>query len=181
MACGQSDRSVGRTATQAAGMRTLAINRIVVAAALSTLAGSVAISRIPFPEENALLRLVLLEKPYLFYGIKYAYLGMLFSTPYILFSVLLSLAYIFVIRQGPRTVFAKLPPYPEPAGRDRLYVVAGEIHHPKKPEPAENPFWLTIPDRGLYTGIMIFGAIGSGKTSGCMYPFAEQILAYRSH
>jgi hypothetical protein len=152
----------------------------VVAAALSTLAGSAAISRMPFPDENALLRLVLLEKPYLFYGIKYAYFGMLFSTPYILFSVLLSLAYIFVIRQGPRTAFAKLPLYPEPAGRERLYVVAGEIHHPKKPEPSENPFWLTIPERGLYTGIMIFGAIGSGKTSGCMYPFAEQVLAYRA-
>lgn len=37
-----------------------------------------------------------------------------------------------------------------------------------------------IPDRGLYTGIAIFGAIGSGKTSCCMYPFAEQILAYRA-
>ena len=39
---------------------------------------------------------------------------------------------------------------------------------------------LTIPDRGLYTGIAIFEAIGSGKTSCCMYPFAEQILAYRA-
>ena len=26
----------------------------------------------------------------------------------------------------------------------------------------------------------IFGAIGSGKTTGCMMPFAEQILAYRA-
>ena len=54
----------------------------------------------------------------------------------------------------------------------------GEVHHPRKPEPAEAPYWLAIPDRGLYAGLMILGAIGSGKTSGCMYPFAEQILAY---
>jgi len=30
------------------------------------------------------------------------------------------------------------------------------------------------------TEIAIFGAIGSGKTSGCMVPFAEQLLAYRA-
>ena len=161
-------------------MRRLVEDRSVTSAALALGAGIIGLHRLPFPDENALLQLVLLKKPYLFYGIKYAYLGMLFSTPCILFSVLLSLAYIFVIRQGPRTVLAKLPLYPEPAGRQRLYVVAGEIHHPKKPDPAEYPDWLIIPERGLYTGIMIFGAIGSGKTSGCMYPFAEQILAYRA-
>jgi hypothetical protein len=46
--------------------------------------------------------------------------------------------------------------------------------------PVENPQWLVIPERGLFTGVAILGAIGSGKTSCCMYPFAEQILAYRS-
>ena len=56
----------------------------------------------------------------------------------------------------------------------------GEGHHPKRPEPAANPRWLVLPERGLYTGIMILGAIGSGKTSGCMYPFAEQILSFRA-
>jgi hypothetical protein len=38
-----------------------------------------------------------------------------------------------------------------------------------------------IPERGLYTGIAILGAVGSGKTSCCMYPFANQILGYQSH
>ena len=162
-------------------MRRLVENRSVTSAALGLGAGVMSVHRLPFPDENALLQLVLFQKPYLFYGIKYAYLGMLFSTPYILFSVLLSLTYIFVVRQRPRRALAKLPPYPEPAERNRLFVVVGEVHHPKRPEPAERPYWLTIPERGLYTGIIIFGAIGSGKTSGCMYPFAEQILAYRAN
>jgi hypothetical protein len=161
-------------------MRRIIENRTTAAAALAAAAGTILTYRKPFPDGNALLQLVLYRTPYLFYGIKYAYLAMLFSTPYIVFSVLFSLTYIFVIRQAPRKMLAKLPQYPEPSGRDRLYVVVGEIHHPKKPEPAENPYWLAIPERGLYTGLMIFGAIGSGKTSGCMYPFAEQILAYRS-
>ena len=29
--------------------------------------------------------------------------------------------------------------------------------------PPETPYWLTIPERGLFTGIAILGAIGSGK------------------
>ena len=43
-----------------------------------------------------------------------------------------------------------------------------------------NPEWLTIPERGLYTGIAIFGAVGSGKTSACMHPFAKQLLSWQA-
>jgi len=134
----------------------------------------------PFPEENSLLQLVLLRKPLLFYAIKYAYLTMLFSTPFIAFSTLLSLLYIFFARRQKRTGEIRLPGYPEPEGRDALYLVVGEVHHAKKPEPVENPRWLVIPDRGLFTGIAIFGAIGTGKTTGCMYPFAKQLLSFHS-
>ena len=43
-----------------------------------------------------------------------------------------------------------------------------------------HPGWLTIPERGLYTGIAIFGAVGSGKTSACMHPFAKQLLGWQA-
>ena len=58
-------------------------------------------------------------------------------------------------------------------------MVLGEQHHPLKPMPARAPTWLTIPERGLFTGIAVIGAVGSGKTSGCLYPYAEQVLGYR--
>jgi len=134
----------------------------------------------PFPGENSLLQLVLLQKPYLFYGMKYAFSAMLFTTPYIAFSILFSLTYIFIVRQEEKIGLRRLPPYPESALRNELYVVIGEIHHQKRPEAAPHPRWLMIPERGLFTGIAIFGAIGSDKTSGCMYPFAEQGLGYRA-
>ena len=127
-----------------------------------------------------MLELIQLQKPHIYYGIKYAYVAMLFTTPYILFSVAFSLTYIFLVRSQRRAGVTELPPYPEPALREKLFVIVGEVHHPKRPEPVEHPTWLTIPDRGLFTGIAIFGAIGSGKTSSCMHPFAEQVLAYRS-
>jgi hypothetical protein len=73
-----------------------------------------------------------------------------------------------------------LAPYIPPVVRSKLYLVIGELHHPKLPQPAATPQWLIVPERGLFTGIAIFGAVGSGKTSGCIYLFAEQVLAYRA-
>ena len=161
-------------------MRAVVENRNFLSLLLSALLGLVLFYRMPFPEANNLLQLVLLERPYLFYGMKWAYVSMLFTTPYIGLSLLFSLAYIFVVRDAARTASGKLPPYPEVATREKLFLVVGEVHRPRRPEPAENPHWLVIPDRGLFTGVAVFGAIGSGKTSCCMMPFAEQVLAYRA-
>jgi TraM recognition site of TraD and TraG len=133
----------------------------------------------PFPYDDEVLRLILLEKPIVYWAIKWTFTAMCFTTPYILTSVVLSLAYIFVMRQEKVIGGKRLPPYPEPASRDKLFLLIGEVHNPKKPGPADSPRWLAIPERGLYTGLAVFGAIGSGKTSCCMYPFAEQIFAYR--
>ena len=59
-------------------------------------------------------------------------------------------------------------------------IVIGEVHHPVKAVESRNPKWLIIPERGLYTGVAIFGAVGSGKTSACMHPFAQQILSWQA-
>src|SRR5207249_4225821 len=70
--------------------------------------------------------------------------------------------------------------YPAPELREDLFLVLGEQHHRTSPRRASMPSWLIIPERGLYTGMAIVGAIGSGKTSSCMYPYVEQLLAYRA-
>ena len=49
-----------------------------------------------------------------------------------------------------------------------------------EPSRARPPEWLTIPERGLYTGVAIVGAVGSGKTSACMHPFAAPALRLAS-
>ncbi len=90
-----------------------------------------------------------------------------------------SLIYIFAgsnIRQSK----GKLPPFPAPSDSEPLHLVIGEVHHPRKPEQVDKPRGLTIPDCGLFTGIAVFGAIGSGKTSAALRPFATQILSWRS-
>ena len=134
----------------------------------------------PFPSSNLFLRAIAFRAPHVYQAACYSYTVMLFTTPLILFSILLSGLDIFTLRPSRRAKLARLPLYPDPRLRQNLALVVGEIHNPRKPVPAPNPQWLTIPERGLYTGIAIFGAIGSGKTSCCMYPFAEQILAYKA-
>jgi len=149
-------------------------------AAVTAVAGTLFLNAHPFPAAHPLLQLVLFHRPALFRVLRDGYWTLCFTTPYIACSLLTSIAYIYLTRSAPAEPSATLPPYPEPAGRQNLELILGELHHAKRPDPAPAPSWLRVPERGLYTGIAIFGAIGSGKTSGCMYPYAEQILAYRS-
>ena len=126
------------------------------------------------------LRLIALRDPWTYAALKASYSIMLFTTPYIAYSFLLSALYIFTLR--PRTAGKPqpLPLYPAIETRTSLSLVIGEIHHPRFPTPAENPRWLIIPERGLYTGTIMVGAIGSGKTAGGMYPFTDQLLGFRA-
>ena len=134
----------------------------------------------PFPEGNVFLQLMALKAPVVFTSVKYSYLVMLFTTPYIGFSIFLSGLYIFTLKAKRRVIPSRLPLYPDPRLRQKLFLVVGEVHNPRKPVPAEHPRWLVVPERGLFTGIAILGAVGTGKTSCCMYPFAEQLIAYKA-
>ncbi len=88
--------------------------------------------------------------------------------------------YIFVARVDRQSTARPLPPYPRPEDRTELCLVLGERHHRTAPTRGRQPDRLVIPERGLYTGLAIIGAIGSGKTSACIYPYVEQLLAYRA-
>ena len=73
-----------------------------------------------------------------------------------------------------------LPPWPIAPSDEKPAIVVGETHHPIEAREIPNPDWLVIPERGLYTGVAIFGAVGSGKTSACMHPFARQLLGWQA-
>ena len=75
---------------------------------------------------------------------------------------------------------SRLPTWPLSPTADGPAIVVGEVHHPVKLAESPAPEWLTIPERGLYTGVAIFGAVGSGKTSACMHPFARQLLSWQA-
>ena len=58
--------------------------------------------------------------------------------------------------------------------------MVGEVHHPTGPCESDRPYWPVIPETGLYTGVLVVGGVGSGKTSACMYPFAQQPLSWQA-
>ena len=141
-----------------------------IAFVLASATGMTLYFLLPFPAGNFFLRLIAVNAPLVYSGAKCSYTVMLFTTPYIILSILLSGLYIFTLKIRKRVFPARLPVYPDPQHRDKLFLVVGEVHDPRKAIPAENPHWLTIPERGLYTGIAILGAVGTGKTSYCMFP-----------
>ena len=73
-----------------------------------------------------------------------------------------------------------LPAWPNSPADDAPSVVIGELHHPTVPTESERPSWLVVPEKGLYTGVLVVGAVGTGKTTACMYPFARQLLHWRA-
>jgi len=149
-----------------------------VACLLAAATGMVLYIKMPFLEGNLFFELMFLWARPAFLGFKYSYIVFLYTTPFIAYSVLLSGLYIFALKIPQRVRPGRLPAYPDPRERADLSIVLGEVHNPRKTVPAAAPHWLVIPERGLFTGIAIFGAVGTGKTSCCMYPFAEQIFAY---
>ena len=160
-----------------------------LAVLLALVTGTVLYFEIPWPMTTAMvprtwneyfLRLIALRDPWTYAGLKASYHVMLFTTPYIGYSFLLSALYIFTLRPRRAGKPQALPPYPAVEARSALSLVLGEVHNPRLPIPAEKPSWLIIPERGLFTGTIIIGAVGSGKTSCCMYPFADQLLGYRA-
>ncbi|HTS10936.1 MAG TPA: type IV secretion system DNA-binding domain-containing protein [Candidatus Limnocylindrales bacterium] len=161
-------------------MQRILHSRGFVSALLAMVAGAVLYYTHPFPSDQIFLRVTATRAPRAFLSFEYLYNLFLFTTPFLLFSTVLSGFYIFTLKVRHRISPGRLPKYIDPEQRDGLYVVVGEVHNPRKPGPSENPRWLSIPERGLFTGIAIFGAVGTGKTSCCMYPFAEQVLAYKA-
>ena len=162
-------------------MQTVMAYRFVVSLALSAVVGTVGLHLRPFPADNLLLALIYARRPTLYAELSYTYATLWFTTPFLGISGVCAWLYIFVIRTDHRRAAQPLPPYPAPEDRDDLFLVLGEQHRRASTERASEPRWLVIPERGLYTGMVIVGAIGTGKTSACMYPYVEQLLAYRAH
>jgi TraM recognition site of TraD and TraG len=158
--------------------RPLVEYRGILSLGLSAACGVVLQALYPVHETDPLLRLLALERPDIFHGLIWSYSFFLYSTPFLGFSILFSLAYIHLYEPRLGEVAGQLPPYPDPLMRGDLFLVVGELHQQLRPRPSAAPSWLSIPERGLYTGVCIVGAIGSGKTQAVILPAMRQLFAY---
>ncbi len=161
-------------------MRAFLQHRVLLSAVMASVVGASGLRAWPFPADHALLALIEAERPGLAVCFTYTYATLWFSTPFFALNIVCSMAAIFLARFEPTPTAEELPPYPRPEERRDLCLVLGEQHHRTNPGRATAPQWLVIPERGLYTGLLVVGAIGTGKTSACLYPYLEQLLAYRA-
>src|SRR5436190_15767791 len=161
-------------------LRTLVEARAVIAMTIAAGVGMWGLHTYPVQTDDVFVALVELRKPALFQMLACGYATLWFATPFFLASLLTSLLAIVVYRRAPAVRYRTLPRYPEPETREQPSLVLGETHSLTTPGRASGPAWLTIPQRGLYTGVMVVGAVGTGKTSACMYPYVDQLLRWRA-
>ncbi len=161
--------------------RPLVEYRALLSFGLSAACGIMLQSLYPIHDANPLLRLLALQRPAIFQELVWSYNLFLYSTPFLVFSIMFSLVYVHFYAPDRDRTEGPLPPYPDPLGREALDLIVGEVHHQLRPKPSPAPRWLSIPERGLYTGICVVGAIGSGKTKAIILPAMRQLFAYRAH
>ncbi len=94
-------------------MRQAIENRSFISFLLASAIGMTLFFQCPFPSDNLLLQFIHAQRPGIFQGFRWTYIVMLFTTPYIGFSLLFSFGYIFVMNQERKKHLAKLPPYPK--------------------------------------------------------------------
>src|SRR6266849_6895429 len=154
--------------------------RPLVAMIVAAGVGTWGLSAYPLPMDNVFLEIMALRNPAVLQLLGYTYATFWFTTPFLATSLLLSVLAIVAYHRLPSTRAHPLPQYPLPEHRSTPTLVLGEAHFTSAPTRAPDPTWLTIPQRGLYTGVMILGAMGTGKTSACMYPYVNQLLRWRA-
>ena len=110
-------------------MRLLLEHRAWVSGVVAGVAGFLARAVFPWRSNDPMLALVAVYQPTVYNALYVGYVTLLFTTPYLLTSVVGALAYIFVRGRQPHGDAGPLPPYPDPATRESLFVVLGE--HPE--------------------------------------------------
>jgi hypothetical protein len=162
-------------------IRTLITERLGIAFLIAISLGCALAWRYPFPTTQPFLQYIGQERPLILAVLRWSYTVFLFSTPFLFASMLGSLGYVHLYQPKQDIAAGSLPAYPKASRRDELFAVLGEIHQRLEAKPSNTPRWLTIPERGLYTGIAVFGSIGTGKTQGVILPLMRQLFAYNAY
>jgi hypothetical protein len=161
-------------------LRVLVEQRMLAAMLVALGAGALGVQTYPVDRASVYLQLIELRSPTVFLVLVYGYAALWFTTPFFAASMLMSVGTIVAYRYPAKARVRPLPSYVPPEKRATPMLVLGETHFETATGRAPAPSWLTIPQRGLYTGVMILGAVGTGKTSACMYPYTEQLLKWRA-
>ena len=134
-----------------------------------------------FPEADPVAVLVRYHTPNYYAAVVAWYYVAPGVAVFLIGQFLISTSRIWFARMGVSLgLRSRLPAWPLSPTADGPAIVVGEVHHPVRAIESPTPEWLMIPERGLSTGVAIFGAVSSGKTSACMHPVARQLLGWQA-
>ena len=153
---------------------------ILILTALAAVIWRTVYDPFPRPDGNPVLDLIAFHDPALHAVIKAWYWAAPGVAVVLAGLISLSVYRVWFQPRGSSSSRGNLPDWPTSPGDPAPSIVVGEAHHQVEAREIADPSWLVIPERGLYTGVLIFGAVGSGKTSACMHPFAQQILSWQA-
>ena len=112
--------------------------------------------QLPFPllDENPLLDLMDYHTPNFYGWVMLWYYASPFVAVMLAGLVLMSVWKVWLEGRGRDfSTFGGLPTWPLNPKQEAPAIVIGEVHHPVEAREIFNPSWLTIPERGLYTGV----------------------------
>ena len=131
------------------------------------------------PDVTPLLFIVSFQSPRLFEVFAAMTVFAPFAVSFVLLSVAQSVVSVWLTSVKSARTRGRLPDWPLSPTDDEPSLVIGEIHHRTELREVSHPTWLQMPEKGLYTGLAIFGAIGTGKTTACMRPYCRQLLEWQ--
>lgn len=102
--------------------------RILLSLGLSAVCGIILSNFYPIDVMNPMLRLIALKQAPVFHALVWSYDLFLYSMPFLIFSMLFSLAYVHIYRRESDEAAGALPTYPDPRTRQDLSLILGEVH-----------------------------------------------------
>ena len=150
-------------------------------ASLAYAAGSYLLLPLPVPDPDVtpFLFIVSLQSPRLYEIFAGLTLFAPFAVSFVLLSVSQSVVSVWLTTVKSARTRGRLPDWPLTPSDPEPSLVIGEVHHKTELREVSHPTWLQMPEKGLYTGLAIFGAIGTGKTTACMRPYCRQLLEWQ--
>ena len=154
--------------------------RVLVAMLIALGVGAAGVHTYPVDRANVYLQIIELRNPAAFLVLVYGYATLWFTSTFFAASMLGSLTAIVAYRQPLAPNSGRCRPTSHRNGDPHPRSCSARAHLETTNGRAPQPSWLTIPQRGLYTGVMVIGAVGTGKTSACMFPYTDQLLRWKA-
>ena len=156
-------------------------SRAFIAAILAMAAGTFLFYAHPFPDEQIFLHVIALRAPHAFLSFKYLYYTFLFTTPYIVCSTA-AFGALHLYAESPPAHLARTPcpSTPIPARETICFLSSAKSITRASRCPPRLPIGSRFPSADCSRESPSWALLGRGKTSCCMLPFAEQILAYKA-